>query len=116
VRTQGDQLIRLTAIYLNAHGAHFDHDYYRRVHLPLTEALMKPHGLLWVEGDQPLPRTDGQPSTLIAQTHAYFQTAEAARAAVHITIRELAADVPNYSSVRPSLEFHEVFKNDRLAP
>jgi uncharacterized protein (TIGR02118 family) len=116
MRTLGGRLIRVTAIYLNAHGAHFDHDYYRRVHLPLTEVLMKPLGLLWVEGDQPLPRTDGQPSTLIAQTHAYFQTAEAARAAVRATIRELAADVPNYSSVRPSLEFHEIFKSERLVP
>ena len=112
----GDVLIRVTAIYLNAHGAHFDHEYYRRVHLPLTEALMKPLGLLWVEGDEPLPRTDGQPSTLIAQTHAYFQTVEAARAAVHATIRGLAADVTNYSSVRPSLEFHEIFKSESLVP
>ena len=30
VRTLGGRLIRVTAIYLNAHGAHFDHDYYRR--------------------------------------------------------------------------------------
>ena len=109
-------MIRVTAIYVNAHGVHFDHDYYRRVHLPLTEVLMKPFGLLWVEGDQPLPRTDGQASTLIAQTHAYFQTVKAARTAVHATIPELAADVTNYSSVRPSLEFHEIFRSESLVP
>jgi uncharacterized protein (TIGR02118 family) len=107
-------LIRVTAIYLNAEGARFDHEYYRRVHLPLTEKLMRPLGLLWVEGDRPLPRPDGTRSSLIAQTHAYFATIESGQAAVSAAIRELAADVPNYSSVTPSLEFHEVFKVDTV--
>ncbi len=103
-------MIRVTAIYTNAEGMRFDHAYYQRVHLPLTERLMRPLGLLWVEGDRPVPRHDGQPSTLLAQTHAYFATEEQARAAVAATIRELGADVPNYTNVTPRLECHEVFK------
>ena len=102
-------MVRVTALYMNGEGARFDHSYYRSVHLPLTERLMGPMGLLWVEGDLPLPRPDGRPSTLLAQTHAYFATEDEARAAVAATIRELAADVPNYTNVTPRLECHEVF-------
>jgi uncharacterized protein (TIGR02118 family) len=105
-------MTRLTAIYLNAEGVRFDGDYYRRHHLPLAERLMKPLGLLWIEGDSPLPRKDGTPSTLIAQTHAYFRTPDEARAAVRATMRELAADVPNYSSVTPTLELHDIHRID----
>lgn len=103
-------MIRVTALYPNSPGARFDHDYYQTVHLPLTEKLMRPHGLLWVEGDRPISPADGASSSLVAQTHAYFATVEQAKAAVRATMRELAADVLNYSSVTPKLEFHEVFK------
>lgn len=103
-------MIRVTGIYANAEGTRFDGEYYRTVHLALTERLMRPLGLLWVEGDLPLARADGRPSTLLAQTHAYFATEEQARAAVAATMRELAADVPNYTTATPRLEFHAVFK------
>ena len=103
-------MTRATALYMNSEGARFDDAYYRSVHLPLTDRLMRSLGLLWVEGDRPMPRPDGRPSTLLAQTHAYFATEEQARAAVAATIGQLAADVPNYTNVMPRLEVHEVFK------
>jgi uncharacterized protein (TIGR02118 family) len=101
-------VIRVTALYLNGDGARFDHSYYRSVHLPLAERLMRPLGLLWVEGDVPLPRPDGRRSTLLAQTHAYFATEEQSRAAIAAVIPQLAADVSNYTNVTPRLECHEV--------
>ena len=109
-------MIRVTAIYTNAEGMRFDHAYYRSVHLPLTERLMRPLGLLWVEGDLPLARPDGRPSTLLAQTHAYFATEEQARAAIAAAIGPLAADVSNYTNVTPRLECHEVFKIEPGGP
>lgn len=108
-------MIRVTALYQNFPDAHFDHGYYQSVHLPLADSLMRPLGLLWIEGDRSLPQADGSPPTLIAQTHAFFSTIEDARKAVSATIKQIASDVPNYTNIRPALELHEVFKVDSLA-
>jgi uncharacterized protein (TIGR02118 family) len=103
-------MIRVTAIYTNVPGARFDHAYYRSVHLPLADRLMRPFGLLWIEGDRPISSADGGTPSLIAQTHAYFPTLEDARRAISGTIKEIALDVRNYTDVRPTLELHEVFR------
>jgi uncharacterized protein (TIGR02118 family) len=103
-------MIRVTGFYAYAEGMRFDREYYRTAHLALTEKLMRPFGLLRVEVDLPLPRSDNHPPSMIARSHAYFATEQQARAAVAATIRELAADVRNYTDALPRLEFHEVFE------
>ena len=103
-------MIRVTGFYAYTDGMRFDREYYRTTHLALTEKLMRPLGLLRVEVDLSMARPDGRPPTVIAQSHAYFPDEAQARAAVAATIRELAADVPNYTDVMPRLEFHEVFE------
>lgn len=96
-------MIRVTGFYRWKAGARFDHEYYRTEHMPFARRLLAPLGLLRLESDQFL--TDPQPrdGDIVAATYAYFESAEAARAALAAAGQELLASVPNYSTLKPEL-------------
>lgn len=96
-------MVRVTGFYKWKAGAHFDHDYYRTTHMPLARELLTLLGLLRLESDQFLAGPELRDGDIIAATHAYFENAATAQAALAATGQDLLKSVPNYSTLTPEL-------------
>lgn len=104
----GTKIAKITGIYRWVQGAHFDHEYYEGKHASLTWQLLRPLGLLRFECDRVAISEERVPGAIIATSNAYFLTLAAAQAAAAAAGRQLAADIPAYTSIRPELHFSEV--------
>lgn len=102
------KLAKVTGIYRWSEGAHFDHDYYGSVHALLTTELLAPFGLLRFESDRTIGTNDPQSGTVVATSNAYFASIGEAQAALAKAGPALAADIANYTNIRPILHISEV--------
>lgn len=103
------RLAKVTATYRWREDARFDHDYYELAHARLTVQLLAPLGLVRFECDRTVGTGTWQPGTVVATSNAYFQSVEAAHEALAKVGVSLAADLPNYTNIRPVLHVSEVF-------
>ena len=97
----------LTIHYPNSDGATFDFDYFHRQHLPEVGKVFRPFGLGWatvMRGEQSL---DSSAPAYFAVTVLSFPTEQAARDAVASEgAGRLIADLPNFTSVTPQMQFN----------
>jgi uncharacterized protein (TIGR02118 family) len=97
----------LTITYPKSAGASFDHDYFRTKHLPEVGKAFKPFGLGYasvLRGEESLG--GGEPA-YFATTILSFSTEEGARNAVASdAARALSADIANFTSVTPVIQFN----------
>lgn len=97
-------LIRVTILYPATADSRFDHDYYRRVHLPLAVRLLAPYGLQRVETDRVLEGADpSRPAPYHCIGFLYFDSVDGFRRGMAAHGAEISADVPNYASVRATV-------------
>jgi uncharacterized protein (TIGR02118 family) len=95
-------MIRLSVLYPKAEGATFDYDYYREKHVPLVLETWGVEGAR-VEIDRGL---DGP---YLAAGHIFFDSLEAMQAALgRPGGADLAADIPNFTTVRPVAQTSEI--------
>ncbi len=99
---------KLTAAYHWRDGAHFDHDYYGDAHARLAIGLLAPLGLLRFESERAAVAPPPRAGALVACASAWFDSLASAQAAAAATMAALAADVPNYTDLRPVLHVCEV--------
>lgn len=101
----------LTIHYPNTGGATFDFDYFHTRHLPEVGKAFAPFGLGWatvMKGEESL---DGGPPPFFATTVLSFPTEQAARDATRSAeARALNADVANFTSVTPQMQFNTSVK------
>lgn len=102
------RLAKVTGIYRWTEGAHFDHDYYGSAHARLTAELLAPLGLLRFESDRTLGAGAPQAGAVVATSNAYFGSLAEAQAALAKAGSALAADLANYTNIRPALHLSEV--------
>jgi len=97
----------LTIHYPNSADASFDFDYFRTKHLPEIGKAFKPFGLGYasvLRGEQAL---DGQEPAFLATTILSFSTEQGARSAIASKeAQALTADVANFTSVSPVMQFN----------
>ena len=97
----------LTVHYPASPDATFDFDYFRTKHLPEVGKAFKPFGLGYasvLRGEQTL---DGGSPAFFVTTILSFPTEEAARnAAASKEGQALASDIPNFTSVKPVIQFN----------
>lgn len=97
----------LTIHYPNAKGATFDFDYFRTTHLPEVGRVFRPYGLGYatvMKGEESL---DGSPPAFFATTILSFPSEQAARDAVASDeAKALNADVANFTSTKPKMQFN----------
>lgn len=99
-------MIRISVFYPNVEGKSFDHDYYRDFHGPLAERLMAPLGLVKFEIDRGITAgPTGGPGPFVAIGHLIFNSLEEAEKAWKAHAQELIDDIPNYTRIRPQLQF-----------
>ena len=97
----------LTITYPKSADASFDFDYFRSKHLPEVGKAFKPFGLGYasvLRGEQSL---DGKDPAYFATTILSFATEQGARDAVASdAARALSADIANFTSVTPVIQFN----------
>jgi uncharacterized protein (TIGR02118 family) len=103
-------MIKVSVLYPHGEGKTFDHDYYRDRHMPMVaelvgDALKGYHIDRGVSGGTP-----DSPPQFLAAGHLLFESVEAYDAGFGPHTREIMADIPNYTNVRPTLLFSEIVK------
>ncbi|HEX5737603.1 MAG TPA: EthD family reductase [Hydrogenophaga sp.] len=106
--TPSPKLAKVTGIYRWTDGAHFDHGYYGTAHARLTTDLLSPLGLLRFESDRTVSEGSPKPGEVVATSNAYFSTIAEAHTALRKAGAALAADLANYTNIRPVLHVSEV--------
>jgi uncharacterized protein (TIGR02118 family) len=97
----------LTVTYPRSEGATFDFDYFRQTHLPEVGKAFGPFGLGYasvLRGEESL---DGTTPAFFAVTILSFREEQGARDAVASDgARELVADIANFTTVTPIMQFN----------
>ncbi|WP_128003565.1 EthD family reductase [Piscinibacter defluvii] len=107
------RLAKVTGTYHWREDARFDHEYYESAHARLTTHLLAPLDLVRFECDRTVGPGPWQPGIVVATSNAYFQSVAAAHEALSRVGAELAADLPNYTNIRPVLHVSEVLAHAR---
>lgn len=77
-------------------------DYYLSKHIPWSEKLMVPYGVVRSEVRRFAPGPDGTPPAFEIMSTLYFESAEAFQACMSAPfMAELQADVKNFSDTEP---------------
>lgn len=101
-------MIKVTVLYPNSSGSHFDIRYYCNTHIPLVGRLLGPalegvaveHG---IAGGAP-----GSPAPYLAIGQLQFDSVEAFQSAFGPHSKEIMSDVPNYTNIEPVIQISEV--------
>jgi len=101
-------MIRFTVLYPAGDGLTFDMDYYVKTHIPLFRKCMGA-AMKDIRVEQGLSgATPGSPAPYVALVHATFDSVGAFETAFAPHFAEIQGDVPNYTNIRPVLQFSEV--------
>lgn len=101
-------MIRVSVFYPNEPGARFDHQYYSTTHVQLINEKLRP-GLVRVEIDRGVGgESEGAPAPYTAVGHLIFESVEAFGSAMAAHGDALAADMPNYTDLKPSVQISEI--------
>jgi uncharacterized protein (TIGR02118 family) len=101
----------VTIHYPNSDGATFDFEYFHRQHLPEVGKVFRPFGLGWATVMRGEQSVDGSSPAYFAVTMLSFPTEQAARDAVASDgAKALLADLANFTSVTPQMQFNTSVK------
>jgi uncharacterized protein (TIGR02118 family) len=101
-------MIRRSILYPNKAGARFDWAYYLDTHIPLLRRCLGP-ALKAVAVEQGLAGgAPGTPAAYVALCHLTFDSLPAFQAAFAPHAAEIMADIPNYTSIMPTVQTSEV--------
>ena len=101
-------MIRLTILYPNKEGGHFDLDYYVNTHMPMPiekqgarlKGVTVEHG---ISGVQP-----GSSPTYAVICQFTYDSVEAFFEAFMPHAELLQGDIPNYTNIEPVMQFSEI--------
>jgi len=101
-------MIKISVLYPNKPGSHFDMGYYLSTHMPLAMRLLA-KGLRKTEVDAGIQGAKpGEPPAFFGGCQFYFDSIEAFSAAWTAAAPELSTDIPKYTNVAPIIQFNEV--------
>lgn len=103
-------MIKATVFYPAGDGR-FDMDYYLDSHIPFAEKLLKPYGLVRVEVDKGVAGGGpGEAAPFAAMAHMVFDSFEDFQRGTSAHDFELAADLKNFTSLKPFFQVSEILK------
>jgi uncharacterized protein (TIGR02118 family) len=94
-------MIRISVMY--SKGGKFDFDYYVKTHMKLVHTLLDPFGLVKSEVDKGIGDVP-----FIAIGHLIFKTAEDMQKGLQAHDPELAADLVNFTDIKPQFQISEI--------
>ena len=96
-------MIRITLIYRDSEGAHFDLDYYVNQHVEMSKRLLSDCGLFSIEVQRRVRTLDGGELDVLCISHVDFKTEDGLSKALKIHGADLMADFPNYTNIDPDI-------------
>lgn len=99
---------KLAVMYPNEPDVRFDFGYYTGTHDRLVKKLLVPYGLDRIEVDRGLGAPGDEAAPYVAVATLWFKDAVGIEEGLAEHGEELLADVPNFSSVEPTLQISEV--------
>jgi uncharacterized protein (TIGR02118 family) len=101
-------MIKVSVMYPNQQGAHFDMAYYCTKHIPMVRQLLGP-ALTNVAVEEGIAgMTPGSPAPYVALGHLYFESVAAFQEAFTPHAAQIVADVPNYTDSQPTIQISTV--------
>ncbi|HMF59149.1 MAG TPA: EthD family reductase [Vicinamibacterales bacterium] len=103
-------MVKISILYPHTPDATFDMEYYLRTHMPMSLARLRTHPgfiALSVERGVATPQS-GLPPVHVAMCHYTFTTAEDFVAAFMPHAALLEADIANYTTIPPVVQFSVV--------
>ena len=101
-------MIRVTFLYPNKPGSHFNADYYIDIHMPLAIRLLGP-ALKGVSAEIGLSSAvPGTPAPNAAIATFTFESVEAFTKAVMPHSMDLQGDIPNYTDIKPIVQISDL--------
>lgn len=101
-------MIRVSVMYPNT-GGKFDLDYYLSKHKALVHRLLDTYGLVRMEVDKGIGSAKpSAPAPYIAVAHLIFDNPEAMAKGLQAHDPDLAADLPNFTDIRPQFQISEM--------
>ena len=103
--------IRVSVLYPNEEGTHFNVEYYRDSHMVMVDKLLKPYGMLasgidsGIAGGEP-----GQPAPFICIAWMTYSTVEEFQEGFGANAEQLFADIPNFTDIAPIIQISEIKK------
>lgn len=101
-------MIKISVMYPHQPGARFDHDYYRDKHMPLVKARMGDACLFYTVDKGLAGGAPGEPPAYVGMCHIYTESVDSFQKAFGPHAGEILADIPNYTDLKPVLQFSEV--------
>src|SRR5258707_3055631 len=100
-------MIKVSVLYPNKPGSHFDMNYYVGKHMPLAMRLLN-KGLRKTEVDAGIQGTaPGEPPAFYGGCQFYFYSIQAFGAGWGPAAQELYADIPRYTDAAPVIQLNE---------
>ena len=103
-------MTKISILYPNDKSARFDMGYYVATHMPLSIQLLSAHpGFKGVSVERGLGGAEpGTDAAYVAMCHFLFASIEDFMAAFVPHAAKLQGDMPNYTDIRPVIQFNEV--------
>ncbi len=101
-------MIKVSVMYPNKPDARFDHDYYRDKHMPMVKSRMGDACLSYSVDKGLGGGAPGAPAPYVATCDIYCESVESFQAAFGPHMKEIMADVPNYTDLQPVMQISEV--------
>jgi uncharacterized protein (TIGR02118 family) len=101
-------MIRVSVLYPNKQGTHFDMDYYCTKHIPMLRGLLGA-ALVHVTVDEGIGgAAPGSAAPFLALGHLSFESVEAFQKAFTPHIAQIQGDVPKYTDSQPTIQISNV--------
>lgn len=100
-------MIKVSVMYPNGPDAQFDQAYYCDRHMPMVKKLMG-DALQYYTVDRALPGQSDANVPYIAAGHLFCASLDAFNAGFGPHTKEIMADIPNYTNLKPVMQFSEV--------
>lgn len=100
-------MIKVSVMYPNTPGTHFNHDYYRDQHMPMVKARMGQHLQYYTVDKGVAGGTPGSAPTYAAAGHLFCTSVEAFQAGFGPHTKEIMGDIPNYTDIEPVIQISE---------
>jgi uncharacterized protein (TIGR02118 family) len=97
----GENMIRVSVLY--PQGGKFDYEYYVNKHMKLVHKLLDPFGLVQTEVNKGIGSVP-----FLAIGHLVFNTIEDMQKGLQAHDPELAADLGNFTDVKPEFQISEI--------
>ncbi len=104
-------MIRVTGLYRDMPNSKFDFNYFVNTHMPLARKRLADFGVGEFAVERGVEAADGKEAPYICITHTEFSSINDFKRGLEAHGEELLADVPNYTTIMPELQFSEVVKS-----